>query len=128
MLTQSSGSGIFRPRLRTFVAQPGMRCAGPHALVADHVALTLDKRVFGRVAQVMVPCDTRHALVVDHVALRRYSGCPQPFPSSVGSPNAHAMLLGRKSPRTGPPEWIAPYYQQSNQQSLRLPRSFSVII
>jgi len=36
--------------------------------------------------------------------IRRYSGCPQPFPSSAGSPNAHAMLLGRKIP-TAAPHW-----------------------
>ena len=36
--------------------------------------------------------------------IRRYSGCPQPFPSSALSPNAHAMLLGRKSP-TAAPHW-----------------------
>ena len=34
--------------------------------------------------------------------IRRCSGCPQPFPSSAGSPNAHAMLLGRKSPTAAP--------------------------
>jgi len=38
------------------------------------------------------------------VPIRRYSGCPQPFPSNAGSPNAHAMLLGRKSP-TAAPHW-----------------------
>jgi len=35
---------------------------------------------------------------------RRYSGYQQPFPSRAGSPNAHAMLLGRKSP-TAVPHW-----------------------
>jgi len=35
---------------------------------------------------------------------RRYSGCPQPFPLSAGSPDAHVMLLGRKSP-TAAPHW-----------------------
>ena len=34
--------------------------------------------------------------------IRRYSGCPQPFPSSAGSQNAHAMLLGKKSPTAVP--------------------------
>ena len=36
--------------------------------------------------------------------IRRYGGCPQPFPSSAGSPTAHAMLVGRKSP-TAAPHW-----------------------
>ena len=35
---------------------------------------------------------------------RRYSGYQQPFPSRAGSQNAHAMLLGRKSP-TAVPHW-----------------------
>jgi len=34
--------------------------------------------------------------------IRRYSGCPQPVPSSAGSPNAHAMLLGIKTPASAP--------------------------
>jgi len=36
--------------------------------------------------------------------IRRYSGYPQPFPSSAGSQNARANLLGRKSP-TAFPHW-----------------------
>jgi len=34
--------------------------------------------------------------------IRRYSGCPQPVPSSAGSPNTHALLHGRKSPAAAP--------------------------
>jgi len=37
--------------------------------------------------------------------IRRYSGYPQPFPSSAGRQNARAMLLGRKSP-TAVPHWM----------------------
>jgi len=38
------------------------------------------------------------------VPIRRYSGCPQSCPSNAGSPNTHAMLLGRKGP-TAAPHW-----------------------
>ena len=38
------------------------------------------------------------------VPIRRYSGCPESCPSNAGSPNARAMLLGRKSP-TAAPHW-----------------------
>ena len=69
MLTQCSGSGLFRTRLRTRVTQILVPCDAPHALVVDHVALALDVRGFGRVTQILVPCDAPHALVVDHVAL-----------------------------------------------------------
>ena len=36
--------------------------------------------------------------------IRRYSGCPQPSPSSARSPDAHVMLLGRKG-LTAAPHW-----------------------
>ena len=51
------------------VAQPVVSCDALLAALVDHVALFLDERVFGQVTQPVVSCDALLAALVDHVAL-----------------------------------------------------------
>ena len=70
MLTQCIGFVNLSPRRATQIAHIMVPFDAPLALVIDHVAITLDERVFTcgatQIAQIMVPFDVPLALVVDH--------------------------------------------------------------
>ena len=51
------------------VAQPVVPRDALLAVLVDHVALFLDERIFVQVAQPVEPCDAHLAALVDHVAL-----------------------------------------------------------